>query len=99
MAAGHGDADTRRAALDALPRVARTGTHLFAFARYVEEFRGWGRSLRRAVGAWYAAQPVGRRSPTRRSSTASARASSHRDLLRLRAPGAAGVRGQPDPRR
>ena len=66
---------TRRASspLDALPQVCRTGTHLFAFARYVEQFRGWGRSLRRGVGAWYAAS---RRtgSPTRRSSTASARA-------------------------
>ena len=25
---------------------------------FVEGFRGWGRSLRRAVGRWYAAQPV-----------------------------------------
>src|SRR6266568_4889410 len=45
-------------ALDALPQVARTGTHLFQFASFVEGFRGWGRSLRRAVGRWYAAQPV-----------------------------------------
>jgi 60 kDa SS-A/Ro ribonucleoprotein len=58
MASGLGDAETRRAALDALPRVARTATHLFRFATYVDDFRGWGRSLRRAVGCWYAAQPV-----------------------------------------
>jgi 60 kDa SS-A/Ro ribonucleoprotein len=58
MAAGVGDIETRRAALAALPQVARTGTHLFQFALYVEGFRGWGRSLRRAVGNWYAAQPV-----------------------------------------
>ena len=58
MAAGVGDEATRRAALDALPRVARTGTHLFQFATFVEQFRGWGRSLRRAVGAWYADRPV-----------------------------------------
>ena len=50
MAAGLGDADTRRAALDALPRVARTAAHLFRFAAFVDGFRGWGRSLRRAVG-------------------------------------------------
>ena len=31
MAAGLGDEATRRAALEALPRVARTGTHLFQF--------------------------------------------------------------------
>ncbi len=58
MAAGIGDEQTRRAALDALPRVARTGTHLFQFATFVEQFRGWGRSLRRAVGGWYAGRPV-----------------------------------------
>jgi 60 kDa SS-A/Ro ribonucleoprotein len=58
MAAGLGDAGTRRAALEALPRVARTGTHLFQFATFVEQFRGWGRTLRRAVGGWYASRPV-----------------------------------------
>ena len=58
MAAGLGDPETRRAALDALPRVARTGMHLFQFATFVEGFRGWGRSLRRAVARWYATQPV-----------------------------------------
>lgn len=52
-AASLGDDDGRRAALDALPAVARTGTHLFLFARYVEQFRGWGRGLRRAIGSWY----------------------------------------------
>ena len=58
MAAGLGDEPTRRAALEALPQVCRTGTHLFQFATFAEGFRGWGRSLRRAVGRWYAAQPV-----------------------------------------
>ena len=53
MAAGLCDELTRRAALEALPRVCRIGTHLFQFATFVEGFRGWGRSLRRAVGAWY----------------------------------------------
>ncbi len=64
MAAGLGDEPTRRAALAALPRVARTGTHLFQFATFVEQFRGWGCSLRRAVGGCTRA---GRwtRSPTR----------------------------------
>ena len=49
-AAALGDAEGRKAALAALPQVARTGTHLFLFAGYVEQFRGWGRGLRRAVG-------------------------------------------------
>lgn len=47
------DDDGKKAALGALHLVARTGTHLFQFAGYVEQFRGWGRGLRRAVGAWY----------------------------------------------
>jgi 60 kDa SS-A/Ro ribonucleoprotein len=49
---------TRRAALDALPEVCRTGTHLFHFATFVEQHRGWGRGLRRAVGAWYQREDV-----------------------------------------
>jgi 60 kDa SS-A/Ro ribonucleoprotein len=36
-----------------LPRVARTGTHLFIFAKYLEQFRGWGPVARRAVASWY----------------------------------------------
>ena len=53
MAAGLGDEATRAAALQALPRVARTGTHLLHWLRFVQAFRGWGRGVRRAVGAWY----------------------------------------------
>jgi 60 kDa SS-A/Ro ribonucleoprotein len=85
MAAGAADEATRKAALDALPRVCRTGTHLFQFATFVEGFRGWGRSLRRAIGGWYAG-----RSPEslayqavkyrRRDGV------THRDLLRLAHP-------------
>ena len=53
LCAADGEEATRKAALEALPRVARTGTHLMHFAAYVEQFRGWGRGLRRAVAAWY----------------------------------------------
>ena len=63
----------RAAAFDALPRVCRTGTHLFHFAQYVEGLRGWGRGLREAVGGWYA-MPAEQAWPTRRSSTSSATA-------------------------
>ncbi len=48
MCAGIGDDFTRKYALDNLPKVARIGTHLFHFASYVEQFRGWGRGLRMA---------------------------------------------------
>lgn len=53
MCAGLGDDRTRKAALNALPSVARIGTHLMHFAAYVEGFRGWGRGLRQAVADWY----------------------------------------------
>jgi 60 kDa SS-A/Ro ribonucleoprotein len=94
MAAGLGDADTRRAALDALPQVARTGTQLFQFATFVEGFRGWGRSLRRAVGRWYADQPVDALADQavkhrRRGGI------QHRDLLRLAHPGQRVSAGNP----
>jgi 60 kDa SS-A/Ro ribonucleoprotein len=49
-----GDEDGRRAAHAAVPLVCRTGTHLFLFAGYLEQFGGWGRGTRRAIGNWYA---------------------------------------------
>jgi 60 kDa SS-A/Ro ribonucleoprotein len=85
MAAGGGDATTKKAALDALPQVARTGTHLFQFASFVEGYRGWGRSLRRTVGRWYAAQPVD--ALAYQAVKYRQRAGvTHRDLLRLAHP-------------
>lgn len=53
MAASDSNQKTRKAALDAMPLVCRTGTHLFEFAEYVQSFRGWGRTLRNAMGNWY----------------------------------------------
>lgn len=53
MAAGLGNDETRAFALQVLPLVARTGTHLFQFVNFVEDFRGWGRGLRKAVARWY----------------------------------------------
>ena len=57
-AASYGDEAVRKAALAALPRVARTGTHLFHFMQYARPMRGWGRAMRKAVAAWYACKPV-----------------------------------------
>ncbi len=85
MAAGLGDPATRRAALDALPRVARTGTHLFHWLRYAQAFRGWGRGVRRAVGAWYTARPA-RELAYQLLKYPSRDGWSHRDALRLAHP-------------
>ncbi|HEX2190797.1 MAG TPA: TROVE domain-containing protein [Longimicrobiaceae bacterium] len=85
MAAGLGDEATRRAALAALPEVARTGTHLFHWLRYVQAFRGWGRGVRRAVGAWYLARPA-RELAYQLLKYPSRDGWSHRDALRLAHP-------------
>lgn len=82
------DAVTRRTALEALPLVARTGTHLFHFAAYAEGFRGWGRTLRRAVARWYAEQPLDELA-LQAVKYRSREGWSHRDLLRLAHPLAA----------
>jgi len=58
MAAKLGDEPTRRAAYAALPRVCRIGTHLMHFAHYAQGFGGWGRGMRKAVGAWFNARPA-----------------------------------------
>jgi 60 kDa SS-A/Ro ribonucleoprotein len=58
MAASSDSADTRRAALVALPRVARTAAHLLRFAGYANALRGWGRGLRRAIAGWFLARPA-----------------------------------------
>lgn len=92
IAASCDDEQGRRAALDALPAVARTGTHLFLFARYVEQFRGWGRALRRAIADWYLYRPADMR-PYRADQLAYQMVKyrqregwTHRDLLRLSHP-------------
>ncbi len=56
LAAAAADEATRRAALEALPLVARTGTHILAFADMVAGVRGWGRGLRRGVARWFTTQ-------------------------------------------
>lgn len=85
IACSFGDEDHRKAALAAIPLVCRTGTHLFLFARYVEQFRGWGRGLRRAVSSWYTskdAENVAYQAVKYRQREGW----SHRDLLRLSHP-------------
>ena len=53
VASASDDAATKQAALEAISKVCRIGTHLFDFLSCAQEFRGWGRGLRRAVAAWY----------------------------------------------
>lgn len=85
IAAAADDVDGRRAAMAALPRVARTGTQLFLFAGYVEQFRGWGPTLKRAVAQWYTEPPVDRLA-YQLVKYRQRGGWSHRDLLRLASP-------------
>lgn len=85
LAASCDDAETRRAALAALPAVARTGTHLMHFAAFVDGKRGWGRGLRAAIADWYNARPA--KDAAYQALKYQARDGwSHRDLLRLAHP-------------
>lgn len=53
MALKLGDLPTRRAAAEAVPRVARTHTQLFQLATAVQVMGGWGRVTQRAFAKWY----------------------------------------------
>lgn len=53
LTASVGSPTARKAALDALPKVCRIGTHLFSFAEYIKGMRGWGRGLRNGIAGWY----------------------------------------------
>lgn len=82
LAAAHSKQETRSAAYAALPKVCRIGTHLFQFAEAVNQFRGWGRGLRKAIGRWYT-----ERTPEQLchqiAKYQQRNGWSHRDLLRL----------------
>jgi len=86
MCAAYGNDPTRRAALDALPKVARIGTHLFHFAEYVNGMRGWGRGLREGVARWYEGQPTSVALAGQVVKYRQRDGWSHRDLLRLAHP-------------
>lgn len=81
----HGSPEAKRAAFEAVPKVCRTGTHLYQFVASCEQMRGWGRGLRKAVAGWYM---------SREASSLALQAVkyqqrngwSHRDLLRLSHP-------------
>lgn len=82
--------EVRRAALAALPRVCRTGTHLFQFNEYAEALRGRGRGLNRAVARWYLDKEP--RDLAHQCVKYQQRNGwSHRDLLRLTKPKADGA--------
>lgn len=42
-----------KAALEVLPRVARTASHFLMFVSFVDKMRGWGRGLRKGINNWF----------------------------------------------
>ena len=82
MAISFGNTETKRAVIQALPEVARIGTHIFLFVEYATQFRGWGRVLREAVSNWYASQRADKLA-YQAIKYQSRNGWSHRDLLRL----------------
>lgn len=85
LAVAASDSRSSAKALMHVSEVCRIGTHLFQFVNAVNELRGWGRGLRRAVSDWYLNQ-----SPERLSMQVTKYAQregwSHRDVLRLAHP-------------
>jgi 60 kDa SS-A/Ro ribonucleoprotein len=80
-----GNEQTRKLAAGVLPMVARTGTHLFTFAQFVEAFGGWGRITRRAFSNWYVQKPTDKLA-VQMLKYRQRDGWSHRDILRLAHP-------------
>lgn len=76
--------ETRSAAAEALPAVARIGTHLYNFVAFAETMRGWGRTMRWAVSNWYDKNPE--QLAYQAIKYRQRDGWSHRDLLRLAHP-------------
>lgn len=85
LAMGMGKPQTRALALQAMPRIVRTGTHLFTFVDYITQLRGWGRGLRRAVAQWYLQRDL-RELAYQVTKYQQRGGWAHRDLLRLAHP-------------
>jgi 60 kDa SS-A/Ro ribonucleoprotein len=82
---GPKDDATRKAALAALTRVCRTGTHLFQFVEAAKGFRGWGRGMRKAVSNWYNSRSA-EQVAYQVAKYGQRGGVSHRDLMRLSHP-------------
>ena len=52
------DEKAKTFAFNSIPRVCRTGTHLFQFVKEVKELRGLGSGLRKAISKWYTSKDV-----------------------------------------
>lgn len=58
LAAVFGSAETKQAAYDALPRIARTGTWLFMFVSILDSMGKWNAAAKRGVAKWYTSKEM-----------------------------------------
>lgn len=79
------NAEDRAYALAQVGKVCRTGTTLFLFAQYCEQFAGWGKGLRKAVSRWYT-EPSLDKVALQAVKYRQRNGWTHRDLLRLAHP-------------
>ena len=49
----HGDNQTKQAAVLAVPKICRIGTHILMLAKILASQRGWGRVAQKAIKAWF----------------------------------------------
>lgn len=80
-----GDNEAKAAARVALPKVARTASHLFEFIAMVNSLRGWGSALKRAVAEWYEGKDA-QKLAYQVTKYQQRGGFSHRDVLRLAHP-------------
>jgi 60 kDa SS-A/Ro ribonucleoprotein len=82
LAAAKGDAETQAAAYEALPKVARTGTHLFTFVGVLNALGKWNAAAKRGLAKWYTDRKI-ERLAVQVLKYQSRNGWSHRDVLRL----------------
>jgi 60 kDa SS-A/Ro ribonucleoprotein len=82
LAAAKGDALTQAAAYEALPKVARIGTHLFTFIGVLNALGKWNAAAKRGVAKWYTERKI-ERLAVQVMKYQSRNGWSHRDVLRL----------------
>lgn len=82
LCASKGSAEVQAAAYEALPKVARTGTHLFTFASLLNSMGKWNAAAKRGIAQWYTKRSVDKLA-VQMLKYQSRNGWSHRDVLRL----------------
>lgn len=82
LAASKGSPEVQAAAYDALPKVARTGTHLFTFVAILNAMGKWNAAAKRGLAKWYTNRSIDKLA-VQVLKYQQRNGWSHRDVLRL----------------